>query len=212
MEEEEELDTSAAKLLVLTLGSKAEVCSLDLGPLLLGMWGMVCSGYRMLVEMSWKLPSLLMGQHSPQPVGMTRSSFSKYISMRWVLPRCLHQWSPNGGKPLSCLFFLDDHSSHQPDVQYWKYLVTGCSLNTELKVWSCESWTCLQAISFNMVGEDVGVRLKTDLKPTARYLVLTDIDKCLVFVLSVEKGWRGSHGGQCGRVCHPFTHLVLWLC
>ena len=63
-----------------------------------------------------------------------------------------------------------------------------------------------------MVGEDVGVRLKTDLKPTARYLVLTDIDKCLVFVLSVEKGWRGSHGGQCGRVCHPFTHLVLWLC
>ena len=85
MEEEEELDTSAAKLLVLTLGSKAEVCSLDLGPLLLGMWGMVCSGYRMLVEMSWMLPSLLMGQHSPQPVGMARSSSSKYISMRRVL-------------------------------------------------------------------------------------------------------------------------------
>ena len=31
------------------------------------------------------LPSLLMGQHSPQPVGMARSSSSKYISMRRVL-------------------------------------------------------------------------------------------------------------------------------
>ena len=34
----------------------------------------------------------------------------------------------HGGKLLSCFFFLDDHSSHQPDVQYWKYAVTGCSL------------------------------------------------------------------------------------
>ena len=78
-----------------------------------------------------------------------------------------------------CLFFLDDHSSHQPDVQYWKY---GCSLNTELKVWSCESWSCLlQTISFNRLGEDMGFRLMVDLDPTARYLVLVDINKCLVF-------------------------------
>ena len=64
-------------------------------------------------------------------------------------------------------------------MQYWKY---GCSLNTELKVWSCESWSCLlQTISFNRLGEDMGFRLKVDLDPTARYLVLVDINKCLVF-------------------------------
>ena len=36
------------------------------------------------------------------------------------------------------------------------------------------------------------VRLKADLVPTARYLVLADIDKCLVFVLSVEQGVEGG--------------------
>jgi hypothetical protein len=77
------------------------------------------------------MDALQMGQHWPQPVGMARSSSSKYISMR-----CLLLWRPHGRKLHSCLYFLDVHSSHQPDVQYWKYAVTGCSLITELKVWS----------------------------------------------------------------------------
>ena len=39
--------------------------------------------------------------------------------------------------------------------------------------------TCLQTISFNRLGKDMGFRLKVDLDPTARYLVLADINKCL---------------------------------
>jgi hypothetical protein len=93
----------------------------------------------------------------------------------------------------SCLFFLDDHSSDHLDVQYWKYAVTDCSHNTVLKVWSCETSTCLQTISFIRGGGGHGGRLKADTDPTARYLVLADIDKCLVFVLSVEQGCKGSH-------------------
>lgn len=27
-------------------------------------------------------------------------------------PRCLHMWQPHDGKPLSSLFFLDNHRSH----------------------------------------------------------------------------------------------------
>lgn len=30
-------------------------------------------------------------------------------------PRCLHQWRPHGGRPISCLFFLDDHKNYQPE-------------------------------------------------------------------------------------------------
>ena len=44
----------------------------------------------------------------------------------------------------------------------------------------------MQTISFNRLGEDMGFRLKVDMDPTARYLMLADI-KCLVFVLSVEQ-------------------------
>ena len=68
-----------------------------------------------------------MGQQWLQPLGMARSS--KYISMRRVLL----------GVSTSGVFFLDHHTSHQ----YWKFSGTGCSLITELEIWSCESWTCL---------------------------------------------------------------------
>ena len=30
--------------------------------------------------------------------------------------------------------------------QFWKFAVTGCNQNQELKVWSCETWHCLQTI------------------------------------------------------------------
>jgi hypothetical protein len=72
----EEKPHTSAKLLVLTHGPQAEMWSLDLvveehgpGPLAPGD-----------VE-----HGLLMGQHSPQPVGMARSSSSKYISMSRVI-------------------------------------------------------------------------------------------------------------------------------
>jgi enhancer of mRNA-decapping protein 4 len=49
-------------------------------------------------------------------------------------PRCLHQWSPHQGRPVTSLFFLDNHAHYQPDIQFWKYAVTGCDGNSELKV------------------------------------------------------------------------------
>ena len=78
------------------------------------------------------------GQQWPQPVGIARSSSSKFISLR--LRRVLLGVSTSG------VFFLDHHTSHQPDLQYWEFSGTGCSLITELKVWSCESWTCLSLL------------------------------------------------------------------
>lgn len=30
-------------------------------------------------------------------------------------PRCLHQWNPHDGKPLSALFFLDNHKNPTPE-------------------------------------------------------------------------------------------------
>lgn len=35
---------------------------------------------------------------------------------------------------------------HFCSAQFWKYAVTGANKNQELKVWSCESWNCLQTI------------------------------------------------------------------
>jgi len=198
-EEDEEPDTSAARLLVLTHGPKAEVWSLDIvveehgpGPLAPGD---VEHGLLHIQDIGGDVVD---AAFSPDGSALATASVDGQVKFFQVYlheegpPRCLHQWSPHGGKPLSSLFFLDNHNDHQPEVQYWKYAVTACSLNTEIKVWSCESWTCLQTISFNRTGEDTEMRLKADLDPTARYLVLADIDKCLVYVLSLEQGVVGG--------------------
>ena len=50
-------------------------------------------------------------------------------------------------------------------------------------------------MSFNRSGGGHGGRRKADQDPTAMYLVLADIDKCLVFVLSV-----GGAGGVRGAM------------
>lgn len=31
-------------------------------------------------------------------------------------------------------------------VQFWKFAVTGADNNTEIKVWSCETWMCQQTL------------------------------------------------------------------
>jgi len=201
IEDEEEQDKSAARLLVVTHGSEAEIWSLDLvveehgpGPLAPGD---VEHGMLKIQDIGGDVVD---ASFSPDGSALATASGDGQVKFFQVYlheegpPRCLHQWSPHGGKPLSCLFFLDDHSSSQPDVQFWKYVVTGCSFNTELKVWSCESWTCLQTITFNRQVEDIDMRLKVDMDPTARYLVLADIDKHLVFVMSVEQGLEGGAG------------------
>ena len=102
-------------------------------------------------------------------------------------PRCLKSWSPHEGKPLSSLLWLDDHTNPSPDSRFWKFVITGCTANSELKVWCSSSWTCLQTIKFKRPesDEDLGVRLKAVLDPTAQFLVLSDIDARLIFVLNI---------------------------
>lgn len=47
---------------------------------------------------------------------------------------------------MTFMTFLDDLKHHKPESQYWKYAVTGAKDNTEMKIWTCENWTCLQTV------------------------------------------------------------------
>lgn len=33
----------------------------------------------------------------------------------WFFPRCLHEWKPHDGRPLSCLLFCDNHKKQDPE-------------------------------------------------------------------------------------------------
>ena len=105
-------------------------------------------------------------------------------------PRCLHQWKPHDGQPVSTLFFLDNHKDHQPDEQFWKFALTGSCKNTELKLWSCENWTCLQTVQIKsgptgmIDGKPMALKAVLDL--SAQYLLLSDIHRNHVYALQLE--------------------------
>ena len=101
-------------------------------------------------------------------------------------PRCLHEWSPHGGKPVSGLFFLDNHKDPRPDAQFWKYAVTGCDLNSELKIWSCETWSCLQTVRVRP-SDGGDLAFKAALDKSAKFLLLSDIHRKNVYVLQIRE-------------------------
>lgn len=61
-------------------------------------------------------------------------------------------------------------------VQFWKFAITGAENNSELKIWSCESWTCLQTIRFTPESRKKDIVLKAGLDLGAGYLLLSDIN------------------------------------
>lgn len=101
-------------------------------------------------------------------------------------PRCLHEWKPHGGKPITCFFFLDNLTETSSDKSLWKNAITAAENNTELKIWSCETWKCTQTIKFKS-PIDVDLILKAGIDRTASYLVLSDMTNRELYVLQIVK-------------------------
>ncbi|XP_066256745.1 enhancer of mRNA-decapping protein 4 homolog [Euwallacea similis] len=101
--------------------------------------------------------------------------------------KCIHEWIPHGGKPLTSVIFVDNILKYTS--QCWKFAVTGANNNTELKLWSCESWTCLQTINFlpnpKSIIPDLFLNVSTDY--TGKYLVISDINNRAIYVLELQK-------------------------
>ncbi|XP_076633941.1 enhancer of mRNA-decapping protein 4 homolog Ge-1 isoform X1 [Colletes latitarsis] len=191
-----------SKLLVLTRGSKAELWSVNT----------ITSRFRSIeatdpaakenggmLEIDQHSDTIVEATFSPDGTALATASFDGEVKFFQVYlhgnshgnqaqPRCLHQWRPHGGRPISCLFFLDDHKTYHPDVQFWRFAITGCNNNTELKVWSCELWTCLQTIKFAPTPSTGKLPiLKAGLDLSAGYLLLSDIYDKVLYILSLTK-------------------------
>lgn len=66
--------------------------------------------------------------------------------------------------------------------------MTGCDNNSELKVWSCEVWSCLQTIKFAPTPSTGKMPvLKAGLDLSAGYLLLSDIYNKVLYILSLSK-------------------------
>ncbi|XP_041124346.1 enhancer of mRNA-decapping protein 4-like [Polyodon spathula] len=126
-------------------------------------------------------------------------------------PRCLHDWKPHNGKPLSCLLFCDNHKKQDPEVPFWRFLITGADQNQELKMWCTVSWTCLQTIRFSPDPFNSGVlpSLKASLDLSAEYLILTDVQRKVLYVMELLQDQEKGRASFTAISEFLLTHPVL---
>lgn len=211
-----------ASLLVVTHDEKAEIWNVDLLVKEHGTGDIPAEKVKVGLQIisEHKLP-ISTATFSPDGTALATASFDgdvKFFQVNMDVescessPRCLHQWTPHGGKPLSMMFFLDNHKNHNPDVQFWKFAITGADNNQEIKLWSCESWSCLQTIRFYPNREDnVQPCLKADLDLSSQYLFLSDINRKVMYILQILQEPSISKARICSLSEFSLTYPVLSL-
>lgn len=73
----------------------------------------------------------------------------------------------------------------------WKNAITLVENNTEIKLWVCETWKCLQTIKF-VKDPTKPLRLHAAIDKTSSYLILNDMDNQDLYVVQMEKQVQGA--------------------
>ncbi|KAM6065105.1 enhancer of mRNA-decapping protein 4 isoform 3-T3 [Theristicus caerulescens] len=127
-------------------------------------------------------------------------------------PRCLHEWKPHDGRPLSCLLFCDNHKKQDPEVPFWRFLITGADQNRELKMWCTVSWTCLQTVRFSpdiFSSTSILPSLKVCLDLSAEYLILSDVQRKVLYVMELMQNQEEGKAYFSSISEFLLTHPVL---
>ncbi|NWI27809.1 EDC4 protein, partial [Sula dactylatra] len=127
-------------------------------------------------------------------------------------PRCLHEWKPHDGRPLSCLLFCDNHKKQDPEVPFWRFLITGADQNRELKMWCTVSWTCLQTVRFCpdiFSSMSILPSLKVCLDLSAEYLILSDVQRKVLYVMELVQNQEEGKAYFSSISEFLLTHPVL---
>uniref|UniRef100_A0A8C2KDM9 Enhancer of mRNA-decapping protein 4 n=1 Tax=Cyprinus carpio TaxID=7962 RepID=A0A8C2KDM9_CYPCA len=143
------------------------------------------------------------GALSPDGTVLATASHDGYVKF-WQIyiegqdqPRCLHEWQPHNGRPLSCLLFCDDHKKQDPEVPFWRFLITGADQNQELKMWCTVSWTCLQTIRFSPDPFN------------SKFLILSDVQRKVLYVMELLQDQEQGRASFTAVSEFLLTHPVL---
>ncbi|XP_059609368.1 enhancer of mRNA-decapping protein 4 homolog [Phlebotomus argentipes] len=112
-----------------------------------------------------------------------------YLHLKDTSPRRLHHWKPHGGKVVTSFFFLDNHTEFTSNNTFWKHAITGADNNTEFKVWRCDTWTCIQTVTFK-APNDFSLHLKAEIDKTSSYLMVSDTVNRGLYALQIAKMTR----------------------
>ncbi|XP_048886559.1 enhancer of mRNA-decapping protein 4-like isoform X1 [Brienomyrus brachyistius] len=217
-EENEEGPEESCQTLALLHEDRAEVWDLDILRSTQQSWPVDASdlkeGFIVVRGHSGRISE---GVLSPDGTVLATASHDGFLKF-WQIyiegqdqPRCLHEWKPHEGRPLSCLLFCDNHKKQDPEVPFWRFLITGADQNRELKMWCTVSWTCLQTIRFSPdpFNSTVLPSLKVALDLSAGYLVLSDVQRKVLYVMEVQQNQEKGRAGFTAVSEFLLTHPVL---
>ncbi|ETE60933.1 Enhancer of mRNA-decapping protein 4, partial [Ophiophagus hannah] len=219
-DENEESCEEGSQTLAMLHEDRAEVCDLDIIRANHSSWPVevtnIKEGYIVVKGHSTRLSE---GALSPDGTVLATASHDGYVKF-WQIyiegqdepSRCLHEWKPHEGRPLSCLLFCDNHKKQDPEVPFWRFLITGADQNQELKMWCTVSWTCLQTIQFSpdiFSSVSVPPSLKVCLDLSAEYLILSDVQRKVLYVMELVQNQEEGKAYFSSISEFLLTHPVL---
>ncbi|XP_007477265.1 enhancer of mRNA-decapping protein 4 isoform X12 [Monodelphis domestica] len=224
-EENEESSEEGSQTLALLHEDRAEVWDLDILRANNSSWPVDVSHVKEgFIVVKGHSTCLSEGALSPDGTVLATASHDGFVKF-WQIyiegqdePRCLHEWKPHDGRPLSCLLFCDNHKKQDPDsslfrrVPFWRFLITGADQNRELKMWCTVSWTCLQTIRFcpDMFSSvSVLPSLKACLDLSAEYLILSDVQRKVLYVMELLQNQEEGRAYFSSISEFLLTHPVL---
>ncbi|XP_041077715.1 enhancer of mRNA-decapping protein 4 isoform X2 [Polyodon spathula] len=217
-EENEENAEDGCQTLALLHEDRAEVWDLEIIRSNNSLWPMEATDFKEgFITVKGHNARISEGALSPDGTVLASASHDGCVKF-WQIyiegqdqPRCLHDWKPHNGKPLSCLLFCDNHKKQDPEVPFWRFLITGADQNQELKMWCTVSWTCLQTIRFSPDPFNSGVlpSLKASLDLSAEYLILTDVQRKVLYVMELLQDQEKGRASFTAISEFLLTHPVL---
>uniref|UniRef100_A0A7M4FEN0 Enhancer of mRNA-decapping protein 4 n=1 Tax=Crocodylus porosus TaxID=8502 RepID=A0A7M4FEN0_CROPO len=218
-DENEESSEEGSQILALLHEDRAEVWDLDIIRANDSSWPVevtnIKEGFIVVKGHSTRLSE---GALSPDGTVLATASHDGYVKF-WQIyiegqdePRCLHEWKPHDGKPLSCLLFCDNHKKQDPEVPFWRFLITGADQNRELKMWCTVSWTCLQTVRFSsdiFSSMSILPSLKVCLDLSAEYLILSDVQRKVLYVMELMQNQEEGKAYFSSISEFLLTHPVL---
>uniref|UniRef100_A0A8C5H523 Enhancer of mRNA-decapping protein 4 n=1 Tax=Gouania willdenowi TaxID=441366 RepID=A0A8C5H523_GOUWI len=200
LDDTEENQDDISQTLALLHEDRAEVWDLEVLKANHSSWPVDASELKDgLITIKGHMQRVSEGALSPDGTVLATASYDGYIKFWQIyiegvqdkprLFRCLHELRPHGGHPVSCLLFCDNHKRQDPDVPFWRFLITGANQNQELKMWCTVSWTCLQTIRFSPdpLNSSTLPSLKASLDLSAEYLILTDVQRKVLYVMELQQ-------------------------
>uniref|UniRef100_A0A8C1D2N7 Enhancer of mRNA-decapping protein 4 n=1 Tax=Cyprinus carpio carpio TaxID=630221 RepID=A0A8C1D2N7_CYPCA len=220
LEDNDENPEDACQTLALLHEDRAEVWDLDILRSNNSLWPVDATDLKEgFITIRGHTARISEGALSPDGTVLATASHDGYVKF-WQIyiegqdqPRyiCLHEWQPHNGRPLSCLLFCDDHKKQDPEVPFWRFLITGADQNQELKMWCTVSWTCLQTIRFSPdpFNSSVLPSLKASLDLSAEFLILSDVQRKVLYVMELLQDQEQGRASFTAVSEFLLTHPVL---